>query len=59
MYFRAEHCRNYRLYQKIVKIKIVENEILYKEVNGRPYLPPTGVQLGAPKGRYVSNILLY
>ncbi len=43
----------------IVQIKIVENEISYKKVNERTCLPPAGVQLGASKDGYVSNILLY
>ncbi len=55
----AEHYRNYQLYQKMVQIKIVENEISYKKVSGHAHLPPTGAQLGASKNRYVSNILLY
>ncbi len=59
MHFKAERCRNYRLYQKIVQIKIDENEISYKKVSGHVHLPSTGVQLGASKDRYVSNILLY
>ncbi len=45
MRFWAECCRNYRLYQKIVQIKIVKNEISYKEVSGRAYLPTTGVSV--------------
>ncbi len=44
---------------QIRKIKIIENEISYKEVSRRAHPPPPGVQLGASKDRYVSNILLY
>ncbi len=40
-------------------IKVVENEILYKKVNGRTYLSYSGVELEAFKDWYVSNILLY
>ncbi len=59
MHFRAERCLNYQLYQEIVQMKVVENEISYKGVSGRAYLPPPGVQLGASEDRYVLNILLY
>ncbi len=44
---------------QIKKIKIVENEISYKKVNGHTCLPPPGVELGTSKDGYVSNILLY
>ncbi len=41
--------RNYRLYQKIVQIKIIQNEILYKKVTRRICLSPTRVELGGSK----------
>ncbi len=59
MHFRAELRRNFRLYQKIVQIKIAENEISYVEISGCAYLPPPAVQLGASKDKCVSNIFLY
>ncbi len=31
----AWHCQNYRLYQKMVQIKVVKHWILYKKVSGR------------------------
>ncbi len=49
MHCRAKRWRNYRLYQKIVQIKVVENEKLYKEVGRSTYLPSQGTQLGASK----------
>ncbi len=38
-----------RLYQKIVQIKVVENLLSYKKVNGRTCLSLPGVELGVRK----------
>ncbi len=38
-----------QLYQKMLQIKVVENYILYKKLNGHTCLFPLGVELGPPK----------
>ncbi len=44
----AEHCQNYHLYKKMVQIKVVENEISHKKVNGHSCIsPPPPPQRGA------------
>ncbi len=44
--FWAKGCRNYRLYQKIVQIKIVQNWISHKKVSGRVCLSLPSVAKG-------------
>ncbi len=56
VHFLTERCQNYRLYQKIVQIKVVENCILYKKVIGGASLSPPGVELVGSKDWYVSNL---
>ncbi len=59
IYFRAQCYPNYRLYQKIVLIKVAENWNSYKKVTGRTSLSLPGVELRCSKDWYVSNIILY
>ncbi len=59
IHFLTERCKNYQLYRKIVQIKVVENWILYKKVNGRICLSFPGVKLGASKDCHLLNIITY
>ncbi len=46
IHYLTKHCRNYRLYQIIVQIKVVENKILYKKVSGCTWLSSPVVEQG-------------
>ncbi len=59
IHFWTEHGQNYRLYKTIVRIKVVQNWISYKKVNGCTCLSPPGVELPGLKDGYVSDIILY
>ncbi len=49
IYFWAERCRKYALFQKKLQIKIVQHRILDKEVRKGICLSPPGVELGGSK----------
>ncbi len=50
---------NDHLYAKKFQIKVVYISITYKNLNGRTYLSPPGVELGGSKDGHVQNIMMY
>ncbi len=49
MYKNDETLPKIRIISKKLQVKVVQDSISYKKVNGRVYLSPTGVELRAPK----------
>ncbi len=53
IYFRAQHCQKYALYQKMLQIKVLHNSISYKKLIERIYLSPLGMELRGSKDFYL------